>query len=110
MKQYLVDELRVVDYTRLKACLDGRFAVPNYASLYWVPVEPKLYSPVQKEHSECQPFYFALELQPQRLACELLVRSRQHIRCQCIQYATEEQRNWLIQMVDGILEQLGISV
>jgi hypothetical protein len=110
MKQYLVDELRAVDYTRLKACLDERFAVPSYATLYWVPVEPSLYSLIQKAHSECQPFYFALELQPERLACELLVRSRQHIRCQCIQYATEDQRNWLIQMVDGILEQLGISV
>lgn len=110
MKQYLVDELRVVDYTRLKAYLDGRYAVPSCASLYWVPIELKLYSPIQKAHSECQPFYFALELRPERLACELLVRSQQRIRCQCIQYATENQRNWLIQKVDGILEQLGISV
>ncbi len=110
MKQYLVDELRAVDYTRLKTCLDGRYAVPSHASLYWVPIEPELYSPIQKEHSGCQPFYFALELKPDRLTCELLVRSQQHIRCQCIQYATENQRNWLIRKMDGLLEQLGISV
>jgi hypothetical protein len=69
-----------------------------------------IYSEMQKAHNECQPFYFALELLPDRLACELLVRSQQRIRCHCIQYATESQRNWLIQSVDDVLEKLAISV
>lgn len=110
MKQYLVDELRPLDHDKVKSYLDARYAVPGVAGLYWVPVDPRLYNQDQKAHDECRPFYFALELLPDRLACELLVRSQQRIRCRCIQYATEDQRNWLIHTVDRVLEQLDISV
>ena len=41
---------------------------------------------------------------------ELLVRTQNRIRCECIAYATDEQRNWLIRLVDDMLAQLGISV
>lgn len=110
MKQYLVDELRPLDYTKVKAYLDAHCAVKGVEGLYWIPIDPKIYSGMQIAHNECQPFYFALELLPDRLACELLVRSQQRIRCQCIQYATESQRNWLIQSVDEVLEKLAISI
>jgi hypothetical protein len=52
----------------------------------------------------------AVELEETRLSIELLVRTRNRIRCNCIAYATPEQRNWLIRRVDDMLEQLGISV
>ncbi|KJS33443.1 MAG: hypothetical protein VR64_01240 [Desulfatitalea sp. BRH_c12] len=110
MKQYVVDELRPADYTKIKAFLDARHAVPGFDGLYWVPVEPSLLNGLQSTHDECQPYYFALDLSPDRLACELLVRTRQHVRCQCIQYATQNQRNWLIEWVDSVLEELEISV
>jgi hypothetical protein len=50
----------------------------------------------------------ALGLRPDRLAGELLVRTRNRVRCDCIHYADERQRNWLIQTVDAIFEKLGI--
>ena len=108
MKQYVIDELRPAEYKKLKAHLDAGYAVPGVEGLYWLPVSAELLNQVQTLHTDCQPFYFALELLPDRLACELLVRTNQRIRCQCIQYATESQRNWLIQVVDAIFEQLGI--
>jgi hypothetical protein len=30
------------------------------------------------------------------------------MRCDCIRYATEAQRNWLIALIDGIFNQLEI--
>ncbi len=110
MKQYVVDELRPEDYTLIKEYLDGRYAVEGFEGLYWVPIEQELLDPVQNEHQECRPHYFALELSPERLACELLVRTKQRIRCNCIQYANETQRNWLIVLVDEMLAKLKISV
>lgn len=110
MKQYLVDELRPVDYTRIKAYLDDRYAIQGVEGLYWIPIATEHYNETQATHAECQPFYFALELLPDRLACELLVRSQQRIHCHCIQYATKRQRNLLIDAVDGILEHLDIRV
>lgn len=108
MKQYLVDELRPADHDQLKAYLDTRYAVSGFERLYWIPLPFELLEEEQAVHLECQPHYLALELLPDRLACELLVRSQQRIRCNCIQYASERQRNWLIQVVDGFFELLGI--
>lgn len=106
MRQYLIDELRPADYEKIKVYLDQHFSVSEFEGLYWVTLEEGQLTEVQSAHKECQPYYFALELLPDRLACELLVRSKQRIRCHCIQYASEAQRNWIIQKVDGIIEKL----
>lgn len=110
MKQYVIDELRPEDHAKIKTYLDERHAVAQFDGLYWLLIDDALLDDVQKAHETCRPHYFALELSPQRLACELLVRTQNQIRCNCIQYATQAQRNWLIQWVDGILETLNISV
>jgi hypothetical protein len=44
------------------------------------------------------------------MVCEFLVRSPKRIRCDCIAYATEAQRNWLIDVVDAMLEAVGITI
>jgi hypothetical protein len=108
MKQYVIDELRPDDFETLKRHLDAHFAVPNFEGLYRISLDAELWSEVQKAHSECQPFYLALELLPDRLACELLVRTNSRARCECIQTATEAQRNWLIQSIDAIFDSLAI--
>ena len=64
---------------------------------------------IQAEHKECQPFYFALDIEPNVVSCELLVRSRSTIKCNCTNYATESQRNWIIQFADSIFEKLEIT-
>lgn len=110
MKQYVVDQLRFTDYEKIKGCLDQRFGPAAMGGLYWVPLEPVRLSATQSAHLECQPFFAALELSQDRLSVELLIRTRQRIRCECIAYATNEQRSWLIQMVDDLLLQLGVSV
>jgi hypothetical protein len=109
VKQYVIDELRPADHAKIKSCLDDRFAVQAFPGLYWIDLIPEQYAEPQKAHPACGPFYFALELLPDRLTCELLVRSRQRIRCDCIRQATENQRNWLIQVVDALFEQLEIQ-
>jgi hypothetical protein len=50
----------------------------------------------------------ALELSPDRLAAEMLVRTRCRVRCDCIHYADEGQCNWLVRTVDAIFEKLEI--
>jgi hypothetical protein len=108
MKQYVVDELRPDDHRKLKDFLDTHFAAPGFSGLYWVPLDEQFYADIQKSHLNCQPYYFALELTSERLACEMLVRTNNRIRCQCIQYATEIQRNWLMQVVDAWFDRLEI--
>jgi hypothetical protein len=110
MKQYVIDQLRPDDYRRLQEYLDAEFGDSGVADLYWIPVAPELLSEEQARHAECQPLCFAAELMEDRLSCELLVRTRNRMRCSCIAYATTAQRNWFIDAMDAILERLEISV
>jgi hypothetical protein len=110
MKQYVVDQLRYSDFEKLKGYLDQTYGTAAMGSIYWIPLAQELLSPVQRDHSECGPHLTAVELDETRLSLELLVRTRNRVRCSCIAYATAEQRDWLIRRVDDILEQLGISV
>lgn len=108
MKQYVVDELRLEDYQKVKKHLDKTLQAGSIDGVYWVPIEAILLTPDQAEHTDCHPLCFAVDLEPEQLTCELLLRTQNRIRCSCIGYATEKQRNWVIQFVDAIFERLDI--
>lgn len=110
MKQYVVDELRLEDYGKVKSYLDENFESSALGGLYWIPVEEELLTDLQASHAECRPHYFSLELEEDRLFCELLVRTRKNLQCDCMAYATVDQRNWLIDKVDLMIEKIGVSV
>ena len=108
MKQYVIDEIRPQDYAKIKGYLDETYGDSGVGGLYWVPLDEAVRSGVQRAHDDCAPFFVALELGPDRLAGELLVRTRSRVRCDCIHYADERQRNWLVQAMDAIFEKLEI--
>ena len=108
MKQYVIDELRPDDHKKLKAYLDENLDSSNIDGIYWLPLEPGGLTDVQAGHTDCQPFYFAIELKPDILACELLIRTKSRVRCDCISYATADQLNWLVRFADGMFDKLKI--
>ena len=109
MKQYLIDEIRPPEYEALKAYLDEHLAPAGMEGLYWLPLGEDILNATQKAHTDCQPFYFSIELEPASLHCELLVRTDHRMRCNCIGYATEDQRTWLMNSIDAIFEKLDIK-
>ncbi|MGD9210560.1 MAG: hypothetical protein PVI90_07280 [Desulfobacteraceae bacterium] len=108
MKQYIIDELRLSDYQKIKTYLDDTFETGSMEGLYWMPLDRKLWSNTQAKHPQCQPFYVALDLTETQLSCEFLIRSHNRIRCECIHYADESQRNWIIRSIDAIFKKLEI--
>lgn len=110
MKQYVIDEFSPADAEIMGDYLEQHAQPGGVDGLYWLPIEEALLSPEQRSHDECKPFAFALELLPDRLVCELLVRTRSRVRCSCITYANREQREWLIETIDTILSKLGVKV
>ena len=108
MKQYVIDEIRYQDYEKIKAYLDETYGASGLDGLYWIPLDEALYSEIQQSHGDCAPFFMAMELMENHLAGELLVRTRSRVRCDCIHYADERQRNWLIQTMDAIFEKLDL--
>ncbi|MGD8512516.1 MAG: hypothetical protein PVG85_01085 [Deltaproteobacteria bacterium] len=108
MKQYRIDELRPEDYERLKAYLDEHYGPSQMEGLYWLPLDDDLLDEVQTAHTDCQPFYFAIELRPTAISFELLIRTRNRVRCDCIRYANAAQRESIFQISDAIFETLKI--
>lgn len=109
MKQYVIDEFRPGDADNLKNYLEKNFGPAELKSVFWIPLPGELLSATQTAHQECQPFYFAVDINDTRIACELLVRTRNTIRCSCIGYATTRQREWFLSHIDAIFERLGIT-
>lgn len=110
MKQYLIDGLRLEDYQKLKAYFDEHLTSSPLGGIYWLELDKKLLTPIQKDHEGCHPHVFALMLEETYLSCEFLVRIKKNIKCDCMDYATRKQRNWLIDQADAILEQLDIRI
>jgi hypothetical protein len=108
MRQYIIDELRPGDYRKVKVYLDDQLTTGSIEGVYWMPLEKHLLNATQVRHRHCQPFYVALELTPVKLSCELLIRTQHQVRCDCIEYANETQRNWIIATIDAIFNRLDI--
>ena len=110
MKQYVIDELRPQDQQKIRNYLDDHFGPAEMGTIYWIPVDASLYDPNQAAHKECHPLVFAVELEEASLVAELLVRTKNKIRCDCIQYATDDQFLWLVRLLDAIFERLGLTL
>lgn len=110
MKQYVIDELRPEDYEKIKTYMDAHFGPADMGDIYWIPLDPDIYDSTQQSHDECSPFYFTVQLSSTSFVAELLVRTKNRLRCDCIQYATKKQFFWLIQFVDAIIERLEIII
>jgi len=108
MKQYVIDELRPEDYYKIRQYLDVTYGSVEMSGIYWIPLAAGVLTEIQREHADCQPFYFAIDLEEERFALELLVRTKNRIRCSCIGYASRDQQIWIMEVVDAIFEKLGI--
>lgn len=110
MKQYVIDELGPEDYRKIRQYLDVTYGPVEMGGIYWVPLAAELLTEIQREHPDCQPFYFAIDLEEERFALEFLVRTKNRIRCSCIGYASRDQQNWIMELVDAMFEKLGIVI
>ena len=109
MKQFIIDELRPAEYEKLKKFLDNKYDVSALEGIYWLPIAPEVLSGIKAKHKDCQPFYFAFDLEHDRIIFELLVRTKTRVKCACIGYATESQCTWLIRQMDEVFAQLEIK-
>jgi hypothetical protein len=108
MKQYVIDQLQESDFHRLKEHLDKNLVSTLMEGIYWVDLPVHLYTDMQREHSACQPYYFAINLNLRQIAFEWLIRSRPMLHCPCMGYADPRQREFIIHYAESLLEELKI--
>ena len=56
----------------------------------------------------CGPHRVAVVLEEDGLKCELLVRSKSSLRCECTTYTTGQQRDFILAWAERLAEELGI--
>ena len=61
-------------------------------------------------HADCGPFYFSVLLEKTEIRIEFLVRSSRNIRCSCIDWATPEQRTFVLDFIDTMIKEEYIMV
>jgi hypothetical protein len=77
--------------------------------IIWFELPPNLLTDRQKEHSDsCGPYILSLETGSTWIKLELLVRARQTFRCDCIEFATPQQRAHGIDLLESTIKNLGL--
>ncbi len=108
MKQYVIDQLEESDYYRIKEHLESVLGTTLVEGIYWVDLPERLYSEIQRQHPNCQPYYFAINLNFRQISFEWLIRSRQSLHCPCMAYAEPRQRQFIIDYAEELLTQLKV--
>ena len=108
MKQYVIDQLRENDFLKLEDYLNKNSETGELPGIYWIHLPNSLLQTTQLEHTDCQPFYFAVNLDLNSIRFELLIRTRSRLRCACIQYASQKQRDFIINYADQLFDKLGL--
>ena len=104
----MIDQLRENDFLQLEEYLNKNSEAGELPGIYWIPVPESLLERTQLEHRDCQPFFFAINLDRNSISFEMLIRTRIRLRCGCIQYANEQQRDYILNYADQLFEKLNL--
>ena len=108
MRLYVVDDLRLSDFEKLKNLLDNTYGNSGIDGIYWIEIASDSLNEIQVSHDACKPYYFVIELEENRISAEFLVRSRNNMRCHCMGLADESQRDFIIDSVEQLLKEAAI--
>ena len=105
MRQILIDQLSREERVNIESYLKRTMRPGPLSGIYWVEVPRDLLSGDQLAHKECGPYFFAVELADESVTFELLIRSQSNLHCSCIAYASPAQREFVLRLVDRMLEE-----
>ncbi len=108
MRQYVIDELNRDAMERVRQYLDAHCEKSGLDNLFWLKIPEDMLSSDQYTHKKCQPHCAGIEIGDQFVCFEMLVRSRNSLKCSCIAYATPQQRQFILSFADRLTEETGI--
>ncbi len=108
MRQIIINELNNDELQAVEAYLGKNLNAGGLAGVYWLLLPDTLLAEAQSGHEKCGDFIFGVELGGDSVSFELLVRSRENLHCSCTSYASEEQRQFLLNFVDEMINETNI--
>lgn len=110
MRQFVLDELSFLEHDNLDNYLKRNVKPGPIEGVFWLELPRKLLALPQLNHPDCGPFYFSVLLEKTEIRIEFLVRSSRNIRCSCIDWATPEQRKFVLDFIDTMIKEEYIMV
>ncbi|MDP2993205.1 MAG: hypothetical protein Q8N82_07620 [Deltaproteobacteria bacterium] len=108
MRQYLIDELGKEQIEQIAGYLGEHAQPSSVEGLFWVDLPDDLLAEAQYTHKNCKPFCFSIEVCEECVKFEFLIRSKQTLHCDCIQYAGKAQRDFILGFAEKMLSEKGI--
>ena len=108
VRQYIIDELGSDAIKRVSDYLQGHCESSGLNNLFWLQMPEDILSPEQYSHKACQPHCVGIEVGDKFVSFEMLVRSRNSLKCNCIAYATPQQREFILSFADRLAKETGI--
>ncbi len=109
MRVYLVDDLQREDVEKIQSALARKKWQAPIEGVFHLPLPQDFFDEEQQKHADtCAPYYLSLETGSTWIRLELLVRSASTLRCSCVKYASESQREYCINTLDSLLQNLDI--
>ena len=108
MRYYLIDEISHEDMEKINKFLCQVAMRSELEKLFWVKIPKDLLSEIQFQHIQCGPHVFAVELGMDCIKIEFFIRNLNNLQCTCQSYCTSQQRDFLINFAQKMIEELGI--
>ena len=105
MRQFVIDDLSPMERDNIDSYLKRNLKQGPMIGIYWLVLPEEILTETQKEHTDCSPFYFGVEVEKALVRFEFLVRSNAHLHCDCIAHATSEQRQYVLDFLDTMLDE-----
>jgi hypothetical protein len=105
MRKIVIDDLSPMERDNIDSYLKRHLKMGPMIGIYWIVLPDEILSDTQKDHTDCAPFYFGVEVEKDLVCFELLVRSNSHLHCDCIAHATSEQRQYILDFLDTMLDE-----
>jgi hypothetical protein len=108
MKYYLIDEIPVTDMERLSGFLRDNAVASGLDRVFWVNIPADCLNETQCSHTDCHPYFFAVELGADYLKAEFFVRTLKGFNCTCKGFPDDAQARFIMGFVDEMINKLKI--
>lgn len=109
MRSYVVDEISSDDLDLIITCLSEKASASGMKNLYWVDLPVEDLTEEQRDHVDCHPLRFAVEIGDSWIKAEFFIRSGKKIKCDCHGYCDDKQKKYIIRYIDSIISGLNIK-
>lgn len=105
MRQFVIDDLSPMENDNIDSYLKRNLKPSPMIGVYWLPIPDELLTDIQKSHTECGPYYSSVEIDRHGVRFEMLIRSASNFHCPCIAYGDKKQRQYILDFIDGMIEE-----